>query len=357
VPIATRIEVNPVAKINAILGNDVPVTGRRHGVRRVVRAVLRRPATGRPAVILPYVGYVGQSGVGSVARVRARVLRRSVVPTEGPVRAWRTLIETVAWFVTAEVPHLPVEATSDVETVHAATDNEGYVDVRVRVDKPTENHVTVRMSARLAQETDAVAMAVLDPHRPLVVSDIDDTVLVTGVKERLAMVRRTLLGDPTDRHVVPEMPDLLRRLARGEPVFYVSTSPWNLYQRLVDILDHHGVPAGPMLLTDWGFNRKQVFARPALEYKVETVGGLLDDFPGRSAVLVGDSGQHDLDAYLTVAQRYPGRIRAILIREVPGLVAREHGPDYARADALGVALCVGRPSALVATAAQRDLLD
>jgi phosphatidate phosphatase APP1 len=99
-----------------------------------------------------------------------------------------------------------------------------------------------------------------------------------------------------------------------------------------------------------------MLVRPALEYKVETISGLLDDFPGRSAVLVGDSGQHDLDAYLAIAEAYPGRIRAVLIREVPGLVPRDHRPDHARAEAAGVALRVGEPAALRDTARRHGLL-
>jgi len=188
-----------------------------------------------------------------------------------------------------------------------------HVEARVPVGPLTEPRVGIKLAARRAPDTAAVAFVVPADDRPLVVSDIDDTVLITGVKERLKMVGRTLVGDPTDRQVVDGMPDLLRGLAAGAPVFYVSTSPWNLYQRLADTLAHHHVPAGPLLLTDWGFGRKQMLVRPALEYKVETITGLLADFPGREAVLVGDSGQHDLAAYLAVAEAqehatYPHRV-------------------------------------------------
>jgi phosphatidate phosphatase APP1 len=139
-------------------------------------------------------------------------------------------------------------------------------------------------------------------------------------------------------------------------VFFVSTSPWNLYQRLADTLAYHDVPPGPMLLTDWGFGSKQMLVRPALEYKVETISGVLDDFPGRHVVLVGDSGQHDLAAYLAIAEAYPGRVRAILIREVPGLVPKDHGQDFERARVAGVTLCVGEPAELLAAAAGADLV-
>jgi phosphatidate phosphatase APP1 len=335
-------------------------------VRRWIRSALRRWVPGEPVVVVTYMGYVALPPGGPEARVRGRVLRRTVVALAGPVRGWRTFMETVAWFTTSEVPGVPVEAISDVASAHAVSDEEGYIEARVRVGPPTEARVGVKLTARRAPDTVAPAYVVPADSRPLVVSDIDDTVLITGVKERLKMVGRTLIGDPTDREVVDGMPDLLRALAGPmpepassgltAPVFFVSTSPWNLYQRLADTLAHHDVPAGPMLLSDWGFGRKQMLVRPALEYKVETISGVLDDFPGRHVVLVGDSGQHDLAAYLAIAEAYPGRVRAILIREVPGLVPRDHGPDFERARAAGVTLCVGEPPELTAAAAAANLM-
>jgi phosphatidate phosphatase APP1 len=265
-------------------------------------------------------------------------------------------METLAWFTTSEVPDVPVEVGSDVGRVHVRSDDEGYLEARVPVPPPAGPRISLRLTARRAPDTHADAWVVPADDGPLIVSDIDDTVLITGVRERLKMVGRTLVGDPTDRQVVDGMPALLRGLAAGGPVFYVSTSPWNLYQRLVDTLAWHDVPPGPMLLADWGFGRKQMLVRPALEYKVETIAGVLDDFPGRTAVLVGDSGQHDLDAYLALAEAYPGRVRAILIREVPGLVPRDHRPDFARAGAAGVLLCIGEPAALAEAAARAGLV-
>jgi phosphatidate phosphatase APP1 len=325
-------------------------------VRRLVRRALRRWVPGEPVVVVTYTGYVACLPDGPVARVRGRVLRQAVVALAGPVRSWRTFMETVAWFTTSEVPGVPVEVFSDVASVHTVSDEEGYVEARVPVGPLTQSRVGLKLAARRAPDTVAAAYVVPADDRPLVVSDIDDTVLITGVKERLKMVGRTFLGDPTDRKVVDGMPALLRGLAGRAPVFYVSTSPWNLYQRLTDTGTYHRVPPGPLLLTDWGFGSKQMLARPALEYKVETIAGLLADFPGRTAVLVGDSGQHDLEAYLAIAESHPGRVRAILIREVPGLVPRDHDPDHARARAAGVTLRVGEPDELTATAAGHGLL-
>lgn len=321
----------------------------------MIRSALHRWVPGEPVEVVTYVGYVAEPSDGPVARVRGRVLRKSVVALAGPQRGWRTFMETVAWFTTSEVPGVPVEVRSEAAVAHVVSDEEGYLEATVPVPPPTTGRVGLKLSARRAPDTVAAAFAMPADPRPLVVSDIDDTVLITGVRERLKMVGRTLVGDPTDREIVDGMPGLLAALAGDAPVFYVSTSPWNLYQRLADTLAHHHVPAGPMLLTDWGFSSKQMLVRPALEYKVETITGLLADFPRRTVVLVGDSGQHDLDAYLAVAESHPGRVRAVLIREVPGLVPRDHAPDHARARAAGTELCVGTPVALADTATRAGL--
>jgi phosphatidate phosphatase APP1 len=115
-------------------------------------------------------------------------------------------------------------------------------------------------------------------------------VLVSGVTEALTMLRIALLDDPTERRLVEGMPELLRDIAGAGPVFYVSTSPWNLHTSLTSVLTDRGLPPGPLLLTDWGISRRQLLQRDTLGYKVAAVERLLEDFPGRGVVLLGDRG-------------------------------------------------------------------
>jgi phosphatidate phosphatase APP1 len=116
--------------------------------------------------------------------------------------------------------------------------------------------------------------------------------------------------------------ELYHALAAGasgqanNPVFYVSKSPWNLYDFLIDFLDYHRLPRGPLLLRDYGLREA-----PPLDHKSAAVRQLLDTYSVLPFVLLGDSGERDPEIYLETAARYPGRIRAIYIRDLRGRAA------------------------------------
>jgi phosphatidate phosphatase APP1 len=137
----------------------------------------------------------------------------------------------------------------------------------------------------------------------------------------------TLSGSAFTRMPFEGTSELYRALAAGKsgsaenPVFYVSKSPWNLYDFLVDFMDHHQLPRGPLLLRDFGLHET-----PPLDHKSTAVQRLLEAYPELPFVLIGDSGERDPDIYLSTAALYPGRIRAIYIRDVGG---RRAGKDHA----------------------------
>ena len=84
-----------------------------------------------------------------------------------------------------------------------------------------------------------------------IVSDVDDTVLQTGVQRLGQMLRQTFTGSALTRTSFPGAPELYRDLAgAANPVFYVSSSPWNLHAFLIAFLRHQRLPLGPVLLRD-----------------------------------------------------------------------------------------------------------
>jgi phosphatidate phosphatase APP1 len=96
------------------------------------------------------------------------------------------------------------------------------------------------------------------------------------------------------------------------PIFYVSSSPWNLYDMLEDFLDLHGVPEGPLFLKDWS----PTTLRDHDRHKIGVIRTLLATYPDLPFVLIGDSGERDPEIYRQVVREYPGRVRAIYIRDV-----------------------------------------
>ena len=109
------------------------------------------------------------------------------------------------------------------------------------------------------------------------------------------------------------------RRAVKNPIFYVSSSPWNLYDMIVDFLDARAIPAGPMLLRDWDLSSA---LSGHAGHKALLVREILDAYPWMRFILIGDSGQEDAEIYASLVSEYPGRILAVYIRDVSRNEAR-----------------------------------
>ena len=169
-----------------------------------------------------------------------------------------------------------------------------------------------------------------------IVSDIDDTVMVTSVPWPLLAVWNTFFVHETTRRPVPGMADLFGSLLRdnpGAPVIYLSTGAWNIMPTLVQFLRRNGFPQGPMLMTDWGPTNTGWF-RSGQEHKRGALRRLRAEFPDIRWVLVGDDGQHDPKVYREFASEHPGNVAAIAIRQLtPGEQVLAHGTPTATPEA------------------------
>src|SRR5690606_668440 len=91
------------------------------------------------------------------------------------------------------------------------------------------------------------------------------------------------------------------------PIFYLSSSPWNLYHLFDDFMEGHDVPVGPILLRDYGFSDEKLFKSSHESHKTLHILQILDAFPDLPFVLVGDSGQRDPEIYQQIVQERPDR--------------------------------------------------
>ena len=100
------------------------------------------------------------------------------------------------------------------------------------------------------------------------------------------------------------------------PVFYVSSSPWNLYDLLVEFLDLQGIPPGPLTLRDWDIDRSVLGARRLHGFKDAALREIMDAYPSLPVILIGDSSQRDPEIYRGIVHEYPDRVLAVYIRDV-----------------------------------------
>ena len=284
----------------------------------------------------------GGAAPSDMARVLARmVLRPHDAPAEGPLfrsvpeempmtaRGVRDVRELAAtnlleaqrgWrlFVDAPVPYLPVTIRFGAASVRTRADHDGYVDVVVRGHGLGAGWHEAHIEATGAGTVSTRILVVAPGPRLGIVSDIDDTAMVSHVPRMFVAAWNQLVKYTSSREPVPGMAELLTRVERahpGTPVIYLSTGAWNVVPTHRSFFERHGFPAGPMLMTDWGPTNTGLF-RSGIEHKRTELRRLMIDLPDVTWLLVGDDGQHDPLIYGEAAREHSDRVAAVAVRRL-----------------------------------------
>ncbi|KAI9882856.1 MAG: hypothetical protein M1823_005396 [Watsoniomyces obsoletus] len=192
------------------------------------------------------------------------------------------------------------------------TNDAGHFWVRAALDFVPTN-VRVLASEHLSATEEVI---ITEPEGVSLISDVDDTIkhsaIARGAKE---MFRNTFIRDMTDL-TIEGVREWYRRLAdMGVKIHYVSNSPWQLYPLLVSFFSAAGLPPGSFHLKQYSGMLQGIF-EPVAERKKGSLERIMRDFPERKFILVGDSGEADLEVYTDVALANPGRVIGIFIRDV-----------------------------------------
>ena len=310
--------------------------------RRYERRAAGRPIT-RKVVISPYRGF----GNGREMLVRGRVLvDKRITRATAAEPLWRNVLNTYRRFQSDEVANARVAAAYRDAVVESVTDHEGHFLIRLQTDAETgwqEVHLTLPDHGASAT---AHVLVPRDDAQFGVISDIDDTIVRTNATSLIGMTR-AIVNNAAARLPFEGVADLYRALhVERNPIFYVSSSPWNLYELLHDYMDINGIPRGPMLLQDWGIEETVLILAAHIEHKMAQIASIIDYYPELKWLLIGDSGQHDPEIYLQVIRSHPGRVLAAFIRDVtPDLRDRGVAQIVAESNAAGVEMLYVKDSA------------
>lgn len=275
----------------------------------------------KPIYILPYMGY----GNTHQVVLRGRVLENHrVQPASDADSMWRNLLNIYRRLDTDEVPAAQVVARFMGQEKQFVADKEGYFLAEFTLDVPlVGGWYDMQLSFSDGErQADAIGQVIIPPASAQfgVISDLDDTVIRTDVTNLLKLARNTFLKNAHTRlpfHGVGQFYHALQYGA-GEgvynPIFYVSNSPYNLYDLLVDFFEIRGIPLGPVFLRDFGLAEQYLMASKG--HKFTKIEKILQTYPKLPFILIGDSGERDPDIYLKAIKNYPGRIAAVYIRDV-----------------------------------------
>ena len=283
-----------------------------------------------PVHILPYLGY----GTQDRLYLKGRVLEDKQVgsPKEKDTR-WNNLLAMYRRFFTDEIPYATVRVQYGGQTLVTQTDWEGFFELQWQPDTPLDSgqlwhevcleaEIEDRVSRRQSTVT-AVGRVMVPPRSSAfgVISDIDDTILETYATDLIRTLRVTLLNNARTRLPLPGVAAFYQALHRGlagdakNPLFYVSSSAWNLYDLLADFLDLNEIPEGPILLQSLSLVNNKLI-NSGHWHKLSKVAQIVTAYPDLPFVLIGDSGQDDPMLYHQAVLDFPGRIKAVYIRDI-----------------------------------------
>ncbi|WP_412561674.1 App1 family protein [Winogradskyella sp. MIT101101] len=286
-----------------------------------------------PLQIIAFQGY----GTDSHFYARGRALEDESIDLEDQ-HIWHLIVNTWKRFETDEIKNVDINIKlPNNKILKGVTDNDGYYKVEANLQdlkKLTneEGWLSFELSysdvniKRIIQNENRFPGEILIPSTTsqfAVASDIDDTILHTGVVSMLKwkVVYNSIFKHAKNRSPLEGAADFYHRLHRGasgknaNPIFYVSHSPWNLYRYLELFLRQNNFPKGPILLRSLSnfLKRKSLDEKPQ---KQKEILNLLKTYPDLPFILIGDSGEHDPDIYMEIAEEFPDRILAIYLRSV-----------------------------------------
>ncbi|GAB3689429.1 DUF2183 domain-containing protein [Spirosoma flavus] len=291
----------------------------------------------KPYKIIYYRGF----GSPTAVWLKGRVLRQRDLSTPSDHDTfWQNLLATYQRFESDEVPNVIVRVEAFGTSYTTVTDEDGYFELTINppndlppgrawfpVQYSLDNVVqpaTELNPDNVAQPVEKAGYLMISPpfSKFGVISDIDDTVLVTDATNLLQTARLTFLGNAYTRLPFAGIGAFYRALQSGpvttlfNPIYFVSSSPWNLYDLLVDFFRIQGIPKGPLLLRDFSLNKQMLSSEGHHTHKLAMIRKVLDVNPQLPFVLIGDSGQQDPEIYSQIVKENPGRILAIYIRDV-----------------------------------------
>lgn len=293
------------------------------------RNKLRNPYRNGQPQIIPYLGFGSSEKLFLKGRL---LLDRGIQVVNESDNVWKNLANMYKRFNSAEIAGARVRARfQDVEK-EVITDPEGFFDFSIIPQRPLPtDQLWHDVELELVEWKDTPLKQAHSRGRILVppseaafgiISDMDDTVIQTDAGNFLRMIRTTLFRNARTRLPFKGVAAFYQALHEGRtgkptnPLFYVSSSPWNLYDLILDFFRLQNIPVGPVFLRDWGITETEVLPTAHRSHKMKIIRQILDVLHKLPFILIGDSSQEDPEIYHELVALYPKRITAIYIRNV-----------------------------------------
>lgn len=283
-----------------------------------------------PLTIQAYRGYANEHGL----YLKGRVLEEEGLdkPSEDAT-VWQNIRRLYHQFESDEIPHAKVEYQFNSLKGSIECNDEGFFEISIPKEKlpALENKkwgsLQLCLHDKYNEEQDEVQvegeiMIQQASSEFGLISDLDDTIVVSKATDFLEKMRIMLLRNATTRKPFEGVGAFYRALEAGQPgncqnpIFYVSSSSWHLYEMFEHFCKINNIPKGVYLLRELGLDTDKFIQGGHGSHKLGKIERILTSFKDLPFILIGDSGQKDPEIYKEVVSRFPGRIKVIYIRDV-----------------------------------------
>jgi phosphatidate phosphatase APP1 len=277
--------------------------------------------------VLPYLGY----GSEKIFRIKGRVIQNKSISGALPGdNIWKNLSNMYKRFESDEAKGLKLKLTYSKQQFFTLTDEEGYFEVDfipseiITSSKWQEVEIEIESAPFSYTKGIKYILKILYPSYKTefrVISDVDDTIVKTNTTSFLKMFTTTFLNNARSRTPFPGVSSLYSDLEKGiksnfNLIFYVSSSPWNLYNLLLEFLITHNIPLVPLLLKDYGINESTFLSASHHAHKYFQIERILQTYPEMKFILIDDADQEDASIYSQIIKDFPERILAAYTRDL-----------------------------------------
>ncbi len=299
--------------------------------------VRRSLGLGTPPVVLAYRGY----GTRREAYLQGHVLDDRLLRESSPRDSWwQNVRAMLSRFLSVTIPDAVVRIRLFDQEVTTTTDEDGCFSVQITFPEQVtpgwytafysvENPLNEGPDELVTQEEVLIVSSDVNYG---IISDVDDTIIISHASQTLQKLRLILTKNASTRLPFPGVAALYQQFQDNSvegapnPFFFISSSEWNLYDFLVEFCAIQNIPKGVFLLDNLKKGLLDVVRSGGgtHNHKLEKARSLLNLYPDLSFVLFGDSGQRDADLYASLSREFPDRILAIYIRQVSNGPTREN---------------------------------
>ena len=263
--------------------------------------------------IVAYRGFAGSTR----ALVQGRVQEaKEIPPAAASDSIWRNLISAFKRVDADPLPNARVLVTLGETKHEVSADDEGFIREWIELPAPLPadepwHPVELRLLSSSRGDVQATGHVRVLSGAPTygVISDLDDTVIQSRITNFLQAVRTVMLGNARTRLPFPGVSAFYRALELGDdgarlnPIFYVSSSPWNIHDLIAEFMELQGIPRGPINLRDWDIVFSALTSSHLGTFKEPVIREILDLYPSLPFILIGDNSQRDPEIYRAILDR------------------------------------------------------